>query len=489
MPGGQISGRESRILEANAVALGVSLDELMENAGRAVAEEVARRLDAPGSAVAILASTGNNGGDGLAAAHYLGQWGYRPELWLLGSPAEIRSASARRCYERAAHHHPVQEGVPGPGQLERFPLVVDALLGIGQHGEPRGAVRDGVERLTASGRPVLSIDVPTGLGTAVGVHPRWTVTFTAEKEGMSAENSGEIIVRDIGLPPSAGTETGPGEFLLYPRSTAARSVRILVLGGGPFAGAPALTALAALRAGAERATVIAPSTAAAQVQGFSPNLVVLAQGKDRFAPADLGALLDTVRRLRPAALAVGMGAGREPETVELFRQLFDGLDPALPLLVDADALDPFLHSRHPERTAATLLTPNDGELRRIFPSIPESEAERRAFLAAKIREANLGILAKGATDLIVAPEGTRLNRHHHPAGSVSGAGDLLSGVLAFLLGSRLTALEAGRLASYWVGEAGLRAFAQRSHGLLATDMLEELPAALAAGLPSGGTAA
>ncbi|HEV2449928.1 MAG TPA: NAD(P)H-hydrate dehydratase, partial [Thermoplasmata archaeon] len=156
---------------------------------------------------------------------------------------------------------------------------------------------------------------------------------------------------------------------------------------------------------------------------------------------------------------------------------------------DADALDPFLRAARSGRNAATLLTPNDGEFRRLFPSAPEAEAERLRFVAGALRDAGLGILAKGATDLLIGPEGTRVNRHHHPAGSVSGAGDLLSGVSAFLLGSRLTALEAARLASYWVGEAGLRAFAHRSHGLVATDMLDELPAALAAGLQATSPAA
>jgi ADP-dependent NAD(P)H-hydrate dehydratase / NAD(P)H-hydrate epimerase len=481
VPDRPLSAREVRVLEANAVALGVSLDDLMENAGRAVAEEAAKRLESPGAPVAIVASTGNNGGDGFAAAHFLGQWGYRPELWLVGSPAEIRGASARRCYDRAARHHPTREAIPAATDLERFPLVIDALLGTGQRGELRGGLRGAVEGMTASGRPVLSIDLPTGMGTELGVHPRWTVTFSGAKEGMEAQNSGEILVRDIGIPDAARRETGPGEFYLYPTPTGARSVRLLVLGGGPFAGAPALTALAALRAGAERATVVAPSAVAAQVQGFSPNLVVRAQGAEHFAPADLTPLLEAVRELHPAALAVGMGAGRHAETVELYRQLFDGLDPHLPLLVDADALDPFLASGRRPRSAPTVLSPNSGELHRLFPSVPEGEPERREFLASKAAELGVTLLAKGEPDLLLAPDGSRTNRHHHPAGSVSGVGDLLSGVVGFLLGAHCSGLEAARLASYWVGEAGIRAFGTQSYGLVATDVLEELPATLSAG--------
>src|SRR5215472_9558845 len=95
-----VSPLEMAVWEANARALGVSVDALMENAGRAVAEEVAKRLPTAQTPVAIVAGTGNNGGDGSCAAFYLAQWGHAVELWLLGAPSEIRSAAARRCFDR-----------------------------------------------------------------------------------------------------------------------------------------------------------------------------------------------------------------------------------------------------------------------------------------------------------------------------------------------------------------------------------------------------
>jgi hydroxyethylthiazole kinase-like uncharacterized protein yjeF len=477
-----ISAREIQVIESNALALGATIDGLMENAGRAVAEEGARQLPPAPARVAIVAGTGKNGGDGFAAAHYLGQWGYRPEIWVVRAPAEIRSAATRRCYERIVHHLPTHVGIPDSSDLTGFPLVVDAMLGIGQAGTLRSPYREALEAVNAAGVPVLAVDLPSGLAEAGAARPRWTVTFTAVKEGMNSENSGEIIVRDVGIPAAARHEVGPGEFHFYPVPSGARVVRVLIIGGGPFAGAPALTALAALRAGAERATVLAPSPAAAQIQSFSPNLVVREIGEGILRPADLLPLLEELRVQHPSAVALGMGAGRAPETLELFAELLRELDASLPLLVDADGLEAAASARGPGSAGPLLLTPNEGELHRLFPELPTTTEERVALLASRASKHGVSWLAKGDPDLLVDARGSYLNRHHTPAGSVSGVGDLISGVAAFLLGAGVPALESARLASYWVGDAGLRTYETLSHGLVATDLLERLPIALKSGL-------
>src|SRR5579863_9380431 len=145
------SPMEMAVMEANAVALGVSVDSLMENAGRALAEECARRIPAAPQRVVILAGPGNNGGDGTCAAHYLAQWGYHPEVWLVRPPAEIRSPAARRCYDRIAAEMRVRVGIPKADDLEGVPLILDALLGSGQAGDLRSPYREAVDMARASG--------------------------------------------------------------------------------------------------------------------------------------------------------------------------------------------------------------------------------------------------------------------------------------------------------------------------------------------------
>ena len=480
-----LSAAEMSVVEENSVALGVSIDALMENAGRASAEEIARRLPAPPASVGIVAGTGNNGGDGFAAAFYLSQWGYAPEVWVVRPPSEIRSRPCRRCFDRIERHGSVHPRVPTAEELTGQPLVVDALLGTGQSGPVRGAYQAAVEAIHRSGAPVLSIDMPTGIGNAGALHPKWTVALTVLKEGMSEANAGEIIVRDIGIPPEAWLLTGPGEFAFL-RGTPAREertrhARILIIGGGPYAGAPALAALAALRSGTERATVLAPEPTATSIQAFSPNLVVRGIGTERFQPGDAASILSFVTEVAPEAIVMGMGAGRAPETIDCYRRLFEALPLHIPLAVDADALGALPPTIPSGRTIVA--TPNRGEYAREFArhaASPDASLLDQAREIARAR--GLFLMVKGEPDLLTDGASAFQNFHHHAAQTVSGVGDVVGGVLGSLLGQGVAPLHATRLASYWVGDAGVRAGGRRGMGLVATDVIEELPSALVAGL-------
>jgi ADP-dependent NAD(P)H-hydrate dehydratase / NAD(P)H-hydrate epimerase len=488
-----LSSEEMAVVEQNAVALGVTIDTLMENAGRAVAEEAARHLPSPPARVAVVASTGNNGGDGTCAAFYLQQWGYSPEVWLVRPPSEIRSRAARRCFERVEHRVPIRSRIPRAEELATMPLVVDALLGTGQSTRMRSPVAEAVHAIRGSRAPVLSVDLPTGVLDPNGLRPSWTVTFTTVKEEMAPGTAGEVTVRDIGMPAAAWQRTGPGEFLFFHvpngKTDRGRTGRVLVVGGGPYAGAPALAALAALRSGAERATVLAPEGAAESVQSFSPNLVVRAFGTERFRPTDVVEILEFVRAAPPRAVVVGMGAGTHPETTEALRTLLSELVGQVPLVVDADALVALpAASLVAERAVGSSMptivaTPNAGEFERVFGGAPNEPLERRAETAARVAlERRVTLLIKGEPDLISDGETTIENAHHHVAMTVGGAGDVLAGVVGSLLAQGLRSLHAARLGTYWTGEAGYRAASSRSFGLVATDVVDQLPAALLAGL-------
>lgn len=477
------SAREMAVLESNAIAVGATIDSLMEGAGRAVAEEAAQLVPDRGARVAVVAGSGNNGGDGTCAAHYLLQWGYAPEIWLPRPAFEIRSPAARRCYDRIARHLPVHETVPTARDLGAFALVIDALLGTGQAGAPRPPYSDAVAAMDESAVPILSVDEPTGLGSAASVRPGTTVTFTCAKEGMDGENSGKIIVRDIGIPEVAKTEVGPGEFHLFPLAAESpRTGRIVVIAGGPYAGAPALTALAAMRAGAERATVLCPAAIVHDLRAYSPTLVVIGIGADRFGQEDVAPIRKFLGANRHTAIALGMGAGREPGTVAAYAELLAALDPKTPVVVDADGLESALQAA-PGEDRPWVLTPNAGELLRIAGLASEATlAERQEAVDRLSRRHGVTFLAKGEPDLLGDGRHRYLNRHHAGAATVAGVGDLLSGVVGALLAEGVAPLAAARLGSYWVGDAGLRAARHRGHGLIATDLLDEIPHALVDGL-------
>jgi len=477
-------------VEANAVALGSTVDFLMENAGRAVAEEATAHLPSPPARVAVVAGNGNNGGDATCSAFYLQQWGYAPEIWLVRPPSEITTRAARRCFDRIERRCPIHLGGPRPEELAAFPLILDGLLGTGQGGRLRSPIREAVQSIRESGVPVLSIDVPTGVSDPDGLRPQWTVTLTCAKEEMRPGTSGEVRVRDIGIPTDAWRRTGPGEFFFFPRPTGrsdrGRTGRLVVIGGGPYSGAPGLSALAALRAGAERATVLAPAGAAERIQSFSPNLVVRAHGVDRFRPTDVPEILEFVRAAHPRAVAVGMGAGAHPETVEALRALERALVGTVPLVVDADGLAglPTPDEIEGSGDAPILVaTPNGGEYDRYFGGSTDGDPLERAERARRIAAARrLTLLAKGGPDLLTDGESAFENDHHHAAMTVGGVGDVLGGVVASLLAQGVYPLHAIRLGSWWVGEAGTRVAARKSFGLVATDVIEELPTVLVAGL-------
>jgi ADP-dependent NAD(P)H-hydrate dehydratase / NAD(P)H-hydrate epimerase len=484
-----LSSLEMAVVEANSVALGVTVDQLMENAGRAVAEEAMRRLPSPPASLAVVAGPGNNGGDATCAAFYLHQWGYVPEIWMLRAPAEIASRAARRCYDRVERIAPVHVGVPRPEDLARHPLILDGLLGTGQGGRLRSPVREAVDAITASGVPTLAVDVPTGVSDPTGLRPKWTVTLTVAKEEMTAENSGEIVVRDIGIPTEAWHRTGPGEFLFLPRAVRTadgrRTGRVVVIGGGPYSGAPALAALAALRSGAERATVVAPGGSAERIQAFSANLVVHAEGTDRFRPTDAAEILEFVRTSRPQAVVVGMGAGNHRETVEALSEVERGLAGTVPMVVDADGLAglPTFEEISARGGSGIVVTPNVGEYDRYFGGVRGGPAVEQGEKARAIAEARgVVLLAKGDPDLLSDGIDWFENDHHHPAVTVGGAGDVLAGIVGSLLAQGVYARHAVRLASWWSGEAGARVAAHKGYGLTATDVIEELPAVMVTAL-------
>jgi NAD(P)H-hydrate epimerase len=480
------------IMEANAVAHGVTIDTLMDHAGRVVAEEALKHLPAPPAKVAILCGRGNNGGDGMAAAFYLRAKGYVPEVWMLHPPQDIKSRPSRRRWEMISDLPGIHTGSPGPSDLSEFPLVIDAMLGTGGKGELKEPFRTAVLSLKEAHVPVLSVDLPTGLGTSTPAQATWTVALEVLKEGMEAAEVGTVTVRSIGFPPEALDETGPGEFRLFPRpvrgTSKGDSGRLAVIGGGPYTGAPALAALSALNAGCDMVFVIAPEPAATVIRTYSPNLIVRSVGKDgAFAASDVDALLRAVEMIHPDALLIGNGVGREAGTLQALSRVVEKNVTQLPIVLDADGTRlAAMREEHPlygQFHDRVLLTPNRRELYRIVGhEITGRTRERREQLTELARGLGVSILLKGEVDIMTDGYDSRENKTHHPAMVVGGAGDVLSGLAASLMARHLSGFLAARLATYWLGAASLSLFESRSYGMTATDLMQELPSTLSRGL-------
>jgi NAD(P)H-hydrate epimerase len=481
---------EVRVLDLNAEALGVPTAQLMENAGRALAEHCAPLAQQAG--VLVLAGPGNNGGDGLVAARHLAAQRIAVEVVTPVSPGGWRTALARGAFGQLPPQVPVKFNATAADverALARGPVVLDALLGAGLSGELREPYRGIVEVLSRTKARVVAVDVPTGFGGATTYVPRETVTFHDIKDGMSEATCGRVRVVDIGIPRDAARYTGPGEYLLYPQGRweqhKGEGGIVLVIGGGPYTGAPAVCAMAALRAGADLAIVLTPQRAWQVVASYSPNVVVRPLNGDDLNFDDPANRVTLNTWLKKAdSVVVGPGAGLFGQAQKAVHHALErAAREGLPVVVDADALTA-LAERKDLVGPRTVLTPHAREFRtltgRDAPTDPDGR-EKAALGAA--RELGGTWLLKGPIDAIAEGERVKLNATGHPAMSVGGTGDALSGVVAALLAKGMAPFDAARVGARLTGEAGERAAAQRSWGLVATDVVEAIPAVLASVLP------
>jgi ADP-dependent NAD(P)H-hydrate dehydratase / NAD(P)H-hydrate epimerase len=488
---------EMRATDAWAIEeRGIPGMDLMEAAGTALAREVAAlRPDGP---VAIVCGKGNNGGDGFVAARVLREAGREVRVLLAGDAEDIRGDAAQALARLGGHPEPFAATA-----LEGAAVLVDALLGTGSSGAPRGAAAEATEAIGAAGAPVVATDVPSGVDASTGevadvaVRADLTVTFHAAKPGLwitpGKEHAGEVRVVDIGIP--AGGPAAPaigliGEDVLLgvPRRLAAgtkfSSGHVLVCGGSAgLTGAVVMAADAAMRAGAGYVTACVPAS-------LNPIFEAkLTEVMTRPLPDGGGALLidgertviDEAER-RGGALVLGPGIGRAEPTEALVLTL--AAKAPVPLVLDADGLN--AHAGRlgglAGRDAPALLTPHGGELGRLL-GVESSEVNaRRLHHAREAAQASGAIVVLKGDDTVVAePEGrVAVSPGGAPALATAGTGDVLAGVLAALLAKGLdpfTAacagvllhVRAGRLAAERQGGPG---------GVIATDVIAALPASL-----------
>jgi len=249
-------------VDANAAALGVPRKQLMESSGNAVAREV-RGVADPGDRVVVVAGRGNNGGDAFVAARFL--TASDVSTLLLGRPETITTDIARENWAalRRAEHDVRVVTDSAAFELPDADVVVDAMLGTGVSGALREPAATAARAINGADATVVSVDVPSGLDAETGELPEHSVeadrvvTFHDTKPGLD-ELDAEVTVADIGIPAAAEQFVGPGDLLALgrdPDSHKGDHGEVLVVGGGPYTGAPALAAQASLRGGADLARV------------------------------------------------------------------------------------------------------------------------------------------------------------------------------------------------------------------------------------------
>lgn len=478
---------------------GVPSLELMEAAGRAVAEAVAEL--APEDPVRIVCGKGNNAGDGLVVARLLAETGFEVEALLLWPAAELSGDAASNLKRFAAEH------VSGEldSRLAGSGVVVDAIFGTGFSGAPREPAAAAIDAINRCGAPVVACDIASGVDASSGevagvaVEAAITVSFHAAKLGHRVApgkwHSGELRVVPIGIPdgapsaPAAGT-IDPAVLDLAPRrgsrSTKFSSGQVAIAGGSRgLTGAVQMSSRAAIRAGAGYATVAVPADLEPIFEQSQPEVMSVGcpGGDGCFAPASAKILLRAFERA--AAGVLGPGLGRDPGAVELAREVAGAIE--APLVIDADGLNAFAGQlgRIAAREAPTVLTPHAGELGRLLGRDSEEIAAHRLACAREAAElAGAVVILKGDDTIVSDGERVAVNAIAAPGLAAAGTGDVLSGIVAALLARGLepfAAAAAAVLAHARAGrEAALRVGAAES--VIATDVIEAIPVGL---LPDG----
>jgi NAD(P)H-hydrate epimerase len=474
---------------------GVPSLDLMERAGEGLAALV-WQVAAQGP-VAIVCGGGNNGGDGLVVARLLRAAGREVRVVLAADPAALRGDAAENL-----RRLPGEAPVPlGDRVLEGAAVVVDAVLGTGARGAPRGDGLAAVEAMVGAGLPVVAADVPSGVDATTGevagaaVRAAATATFVAAKPGLwihpGKEHAGRVAVVDLAVPEGApvAPDVGlvrPEVLTLVPRRAVAgtkfTSGHVMVLGGSRgLTGAPTMAAEAAMRAGAGYVTALVPASVEPVLEAKLTEVMTraLPDAEGHLEPAGIDVVLEVARR--GGALALGPGLGRSAGALELAREAARRAPVAL--VLDADGLN--AHAGRLEdlavREAPTVLTPHGGELARLLDVDSDAVRARRLHHAREAaRRARAVVVLKGDDTLVAAPDGkVAVNGLAAPMLATAGTGDVLCGVLAALLAKGLEPFAAAAAAVRWHAAAGRRAAADRgSEGVIATDLLAALPRAL-----------
>ena len=491
---------QQRALDSWAIEqLGIPGIDLMELAGTGLADLVGGLV--PAGPIAVVCGKGNNGGDGFVAARVLRQRGREVRVLLLAEPEELRG-DARVNFERL----PAEPPEPfTAGALEHAAGIIDAILGTGFAGEPREPAAGAIEAINeagAQGTVVVACDVPSGVdastGEALGVAVRaaMTATFNAAKPGLwiapGKSLAGEVSVVEIGIP--AGGPVEPTIGLIHrsvidgiPRrgreSTKFAAGNVVVCGGSiGLTGAPCLASEAAARTGAGYVTACVPRSLnlVFEMRLLEVMTVPLPDSEGALTPDGVSTVLE--RAGRGGALVLGPGLGRSDGAVALARAVAGGA--VVPLLLDADGLN--AHAGRLDslagREAPTVLTPHAGELARLL-GVQSAEIEARRLYSARAAatQANAIVVLKGDDTIVAMPDGrAAVSTGGSSALATAGTGDVLSGVIAALLSKRMDPFHAASAGVFLHAAAGrLSAVEVGSEGVIASDVIERLPAALA----------
>ena len=480
--------------------------QLMESAGCNCVEEIVAEFGPSGRCV-VMAGKGNNGGDGHVIARLLVLKGWNVKVIILADHGQIIGDAAVNLGKLPVsiiNYCPREGQLPARHQEELFQadVIVDALFGTGLNSEVSGVYLEAIDLINASGRPVVSVDIPSGIHGSTGrvmgkaVRAYITVTFAFAKLGHvlypGAEHTGRLVVTDIGIPTKL-METASGyDFLnedamqpmLYRRDRQAHKGRfghcLIVAGSTGKTGAAALSANSAVRAGSGMVTLAAAQSIHSILE-IKTTEVMTFPLPDSGSGHLTGSALPAIEKLLVGkdAVAIGPGLDRLPGTYDLVQNLVESV--TLPMVIDADGLNAVAEDisvLKRKKSEQVILTPHPGEMSRLLgTSIPDVEEQRISAAQEFARNYDVYLVLKGARTIIASPAGAvAVNGSGNPGMATGGMGDVLTGIIVSLLGQGYSAWHACCLGVFLHGfAADIVADEKGETGINATDVLEKLP--------------
>ena len=489
--GEYLTVKEMVAIEMNAEYLGVSTQLMMENAGRAIANEIALRYPVGSKVVAVSGLTGN-GGDAFTAARHLACMGYKVESLVLGDPKNITLENSRVNYNAVANMRDsikiteIRDSSLIPDI--KADVIIDGLIGTSLKGPLRPPFLQMVQAINKAHAFRVSVDIPTGMEADTGkmhgeaVKADLTLTFHKPKMGYKQNPAAtkELIPTSIGIPPEAEHYIGPGDvYMLHPKRSPESHKgmwgSLLVVGGSEtYSGAPTLSSLAAYRMGLDLVYTAVPETAAGAVAAASPSMITVKLKGERLNQDNLRQVEEFLDKV--SAVAVGPGLGQASETEEAVHMLVQMVNErGLPIVLDADGLKAY--AKKPVKLSVpAVFTPHGREYSLLTGKEAKgSHLEKGEVVMGAAKKLGSVILLKGNVDIISNGIYTRYNWTGNPGMTVGGTGDVLAGVCAAYLSMGVEPFQAACTGAFINGAAGDYAHRDMGYNFKSEDVVEKIP--------------
>ena len=454
-----ISFLDQKRIDINYQYRNGDLFALMTNAGKSVSRYISENFN-PGSVLLFICGTGNNAGDGIVAAQNL-QDKFRVAVYLVKGKSSMKTDMARKALRS------FKGNVYEEGDLEKIvsgsDVIVDCLLGTGVHGELRDPYARVIKIVNNSGKKVVSVDVPSGLGTKTWVHPDITVTFTDVKEGMNNSNSGKIEIVDIGIPDNAINYSGPGD-LVYLKTPGKDSHKgdngtVAIVGGWSFHGSAVISSMGALSVGTDLVRVYTTEDNYSIISSYNPEIIVR-----KITPENLP--LDEIKKHRSILIGPGMGIEKSYErSILSLIASYNG-----EIIMDADALKMLSSHKNSIMGKKITVTPHKQEFVRFYDEDPTREN-------AEVLSRHYGFttVLKGSTDTVTDGINTILTDGGNSRMTMGGTGDLLAGIISGLISKGMERLRACSAGTFINKKAAEISFNSKSYFYSVSDMIESIP--------------